>query len=134
MDLQNHLNAASEGQKHILIAEDDRYLASGYKVRLEKEGYSVSVAGNGEETLRLARLHKPHLILLDLVMPVKDGFQTLKELKEEPNLSDIPVLVLSNLGQEQDIKRAFGLGAVGYLIKTETAVLQLLVEIQKYIS
>lgn len=133
MDANKYSNTASEGQKHILIAEDDRYLAGGYKVKLEKEGYAVSVAGDGQETLRLARLRKPQLILLDLIMPVKDGFQTLKELKEDPSLSYIPVLVLSNLGQEQEIKRALSLGAVGYLVKTETAVLQLIHEIQKYL-
>src|SRR3989338_7255651 len=97
--------SAVRRKKIILAVEDDMYYANIYKVRLVKEGYDVTVVGNGVMALEFVRKIKPDLILLDLVLPVMDGFETLKKLKEDQNLAGIKVIVLSNLGQDEDIKR-----------------------------
>ena len=108
--------------KKILVVEDDRMLASAYKAKLGKLRYDVVMAGDGLEALEVLRRFKPELILLDLVLPKKDGFEVLAEIKANPAWKKIPVLVASNLGQESDVKRAMGLGAVGYIIKTDTSM------------
>ncbi|KKT73800.1 MAG: Response regulator receiver protein [Candidatus Nomurabacteria bacterium GW2011_GWA1_46_11] len=105
--------------KKILIAEDDNFLTSAYKVKLKREGFDVQVAGDGEQALLALKTFIPDIILLDLVMPIKDGFAVLEEVKKDPNLKDIPVVVMSNLGQKEDIDRARALGAREYFIKTD---------------
>lgn len=104
----------------ILLVEDDGFLSGIYAQKLEVEGYDVALATNGEEGLRLAEKDDPALILLDLLMPKMDGFEMLEKLKANPNLKDIPVLVLTNLGQREDVERCMKLGAVGYIIKAHT--------------
>jgi DNA-binding response OmpR family regulator len=120
--------------KFILIAEDDRFHADIYKYKLEKEGYTVQICGNGEELVEGARKHKPDLIILDLIMPVKDGFYALKEVKNDPNLNHIPVLIISNLGQKEDTAKARDLGATDYLIKAHTSVKEILDRVQSLLA
>lgn len=119
--------------KFILVAEDDKFFANIYRVRLAQEGYDVKVVENGEEALAAVRERKPDLILLDLIMPVKDGFETLKELKEDPNLKDIKVIVVSVLGQEEDFKRAQELGASGYFVKTDISIHDMVNKLKEYL-
>jgi DNA-binding response OmpR family regulator len=107
-------------KQHILLVEDDGFLASIYAQKLELEGYDVSLATNGEDGLRLAQKDKPDLVLLDLIMPKLDGFQTLERLKADAATKNIPVLILSNLGQREDVERCMTLGAAGYLIKAHS--------------
>ena len=121
-------------QKYVLIAEDDRFIASAYKVKLEKEGFLVRIGIDGDQTLEFARKTKPDLLILDLVMPVKDGFVVLEELKKDIYLKDIPVVVLSNLGQEEDIKRALQLGASSYLVKTDTTIDTMVSKVKEYLT
>lgn len=121
-------------KKYILVAEDDKFYANIYKTKLAKEGYEVVVAGDGAQALKLARQKKPDLILLDLVMPIKDGFETLKELKADANLKSVKVVVLSNLGQEEDIKKAKELGAQDYLVKTNVSIGQMMSKIKSFIT
>ena len=106
--------------KIIAIAEDEVLYGKILKNKLEKEGYRVTHCLNGEALLQAIRAQKPDLILLDLIMPIKDGFQTLKEIKSDPTLQNIKVIVLSNLGQEEDIKTVMNLGATNYLVKADT--------------
>lgn len=120
-------------KKVIIIAEDDKFYANIYKVKLSKEGYDVLVVPNGEELLQAARSHKPDLILLDLIMPVKDGFQTLQELKNDKDLQDINVIVMSNLSQSEDIDKAKQLGAVNYYVKTDISVQEMLDKVTEYL-
>lgn len=120
--------------KKILIAEDDQFLSKIYQTKLSKEGYGLYIASNGEEALEKAKTNIPDLILLDMIMPKKNGFEVLKELKETENLKTIPVIVLSNLGQNSDMEKAIGLGAKDYIIKTDIAFSSLLTKIQKYLS
>ncbi len=107
-------------KKHILLVEDDGFLASIYAQKLELEGFDVSLAMNGEDGLRLAGKEKPQLILLDLILPKLNGFQVLEHLKSEAETKEIPVLILSNLGQKEDIERCMSLGAAGYVIKAHS--------------
>ncbi|MBI2100933.1 MAG: response regulator [Candidatus Vogelbacteria bacterium] len=103
----------------ILLVEDDKFLSTALADKLAREGFTVTKAVNGEEALAKVRLARPDLVLLDLIMPQKTGFEVLAELKLEPSTKDIPVIVLSNLGQEVDIKKAKDLGARDYLVKSD---------------
>ena len=103
--------------KKILIIEDDVFLNELMAKKLIEEGFDVLKAANGEEGLEQARQEKPDLILLDLILPGMDGFEILEKLKEDTETSSIPVIILSNLGQREDIERGFDLGADDYLIK-----------------
>lgn len=120
--------------KTILIAEDDKFLISVYRLKFAKAGFNVLVAEDGEQTMQALSKQKPDLVLLDLIMPVKDGFEVLKEIKTDPNLKDIPVVVASNLGQGEDIKRAKLLGATDYFIKANVHLPDLVAMITKMVS
>ena len=103
--------------KKILIVEDDKFLRELISQKLTKEGYDICEAIEGEEGVRKVREEKPDLVLLDLILPGIDGFEVLTQIKNDPDLSSTPVIILSNLGQKEDIKRGLELGAVDYLIK-----------------
>ncbi len=110
-----------DGNK-ILIIEDDRFLSSILKTRLEKEGFSVAQAFDGEEGLNALKQNKPDLILLDLIMPKKSGFEVLEAVSLDPELNRIPVMIASNLGQDSDIQKAKSMGAVEYYVKVRTSI------------
>lgn len=116
----------------ILIAEDDKFLASAYKVKLTKAGFEAKIASNGEETMKMLEEFIPDLILLDLIMPIKDGFTTLQELKASEKFKNIPVIVASNLGQKEDIEKAKALGAEDYVIKSNLELNDLVVKVESY--
>jgi DNA-binding response OmpR family regulator len=101
----------------ILIVEDDRFLRELIARKLKNEGYEVLEAVDGEEGLKKIKEEKPDLILLDLILPGIDGFEVLAKAKEDPNIAQIPVIILSNLGQREEIERGLKLGAIDYLIK-----------------
>jgi len=101
----------------ILIVEDDKFLRELITKKLDKEGYETSQAVDGEEGLEKVKKEKPALVLLDLILPGIDGFEVLSKIKEDPALSRIPVIILSNLGQKEDVERGLKLGAIDYLIK-----------------
>ena len=103
--------------KTILVIEDDKFLRELITQKLTKEGYETSEAIDGEEGIKKIKEEKPGLILLDLILPGIDGFEVLSRAKEDPAISSIPVIILSNLGQKEDIERGLKLGAVDYLIK-----------------
>lgn len=111
-----------ENKKKILIVEDDEHISKVYEVKLQKEGFSTVFAVNGEEGVQKAQSEKPDLIILDLMLPKKDGFYLLEEIKKDPILAKVPVIVLSNLGQESDKNRALGLGASEYLVKVDASM------------
>lgn len=102
----------------ILLVEDDKFFREFYAFKLKEKGIEVGQAGDGEEALKLIPEFKPDLILLDLIMPKKDGFELLQDLKNDQILSQIPVLVFSTLGQQRDIDKATQLGARGYVNKS----------------
>jgi CheY-like chemotaxis protein len=113
--------------RRILVAEDDRFLRKAAEMALKRRGYTVLTAANGEEALRTAQSALPDLVLLDLIMPKLNGFDVLLALKKDAPTTHIPVIILSNLGQERDVQQAMEAGAAAYLIKTDLS-LQALVE------
>jgi two-component system alkaline phosphatase synthesis response regulator PhoP len=115
--------------KKILIAEDDKYLANAYRVKLNKAGFEIKIVGDGVEALEVLKSFTPDIILLDLVMPVKDGFTTLTEIKQDPKLKSIPVLIASNLGQKEDLDKGLALGAVDYIVKSDLSLEDLITKI-----
>ena len=123
-----------KNKKKILIIEDEVYLSEMYKMKFEFEGYIVLVAKDGQEGIDSTLSDKPDIILLDLVMPVKDGYQVLKELKENDETKKIPVLILSNLGQVDEIKKAMNDGADKYLIKANITPEQLVKEVKNALA
>ena len=103
----------------ILVVEDEINLRRSIEEILSKEGYAVVSASDGEEALSVVERERPDLILLDLVLPKKDGFSVLKTLRENEATAKIPVVVLSNLGEMEDVGRVLELGANRYLVKTD---------------
>ena len=103
--------------KTILIVEDDKFLRELIAQKLTKEGYPLSEAIDGEDGIKKIKEEKPGLVLLDLILPGIDGFEVLSQMKEDPSVSSIPVIILSNLGQKEDVEKGLKLGAVDYLIK-----------------
>jgi DNA-binding response OmpR family regulator len=105
--------------KKILIIEDDEGINRVYVAKLTREGFNVSTALSGEEGVRKIFAEKPDLVILDLMLPKKDGFEILKEVKADSTVKNIPVIIMSNLGQDEDVKRGMDLGAADYLIKSD---------------
>ncbi|MBI4215734.1 MAG: response regulator [Parcubacteria group bacterium] len=117
----------------ILIVEDDLMIVEMYQLKFQDEGYKVLVAHDGKSGLDLAKENKPSLILLDVIMPEMDGFSVLKALKEDDSLKGIPVILLTNLGQDGDVKRGLELGAIDYLIKANYTPAEVVSKIQSYV-
>lgn len=118
-------------KKYILIAEDDNFYASIYNQRLVEMGYEVSVATDGEQLLKLMKAKVPDLVMLDLIMPKMDGFETLRVIKEDTHFKNVKVLVLSNLGQKEDVDSAMKLGATGYIVKSNTSIQDVLAKVRE---
>ena len=120
-------------QKKILIIEDDKFLNKLYSDKLKREGFNVLVAISGDEGLAKVFSEKPDLVILDIVLPEKNGFDILSEIKLRPETKDIPVLILTNLAQESDMQTGRKLGAVDYVIKTELLITKLGEMVRKYL-
>jgi len=103
---------------HVLIVEDDTFLAEIYQKKFEMEGFRVSVSNNGEKGLADAKKKLPDIILLDILLPKLDGFAVLAGLKADAATKKIPVILLTNLGQKDDVEKGLEDGAEDYLIKT----------------
>jgi DNA-binding response OmpR family regulator len=117
----------------ILIIEDEKVLAEMYKDKFEKEEFEVYLAFTSDEGLNLAKKEKPDLILLDILLPGKDGISFLKWLKNESEISSIPVVVISNYDDPRAKKEALDLGIKEYLLKTDYTPQQLVEKIKKYL-
>jgi len=121
-----------EGKKQkILIIEDDPFMRKLYRNKLVLAGFAVDEAISGEEGLNKIRAAKPDLVLLDIVLPRKSGFDVLVEIKGSERTKDIPVVILSVLGQIQDIKRGLSLGANDYLVKSEITISEMVVKVRE---
>lgn len=116
-----------EKKTRILIVEDEKMLTEMYATKFEMEGFDVEKAFDGASGLEKARSVKPNIILLDIIMPRIDGFAVLKELRSDADFKKTPIVLLTNLGQEDDIKKGKELGATDYFVKanhTPTDVVQ----------
>jgi DNA-binding response OmpR family regulator len=123
-----------EGARRVLLAEDDRFLRRAAEARLRRHGLEVLTAVDGEEALRIARAERLDLVLLDVVMPKLEGFEVLKLLKEDEATASIPVIVLSNLGQERDVAQAKALGAVAFLVKAHLSLQDLVDRVEAVLA
>jgi len=117
----------------ILMIEDDKFLRKIYRDKLTRAGFDFIEATNGEEGLNKVISESPDLVLLDLILPRKNGFDVLIEMKRNENTKKIPVIILSNLGQESDIKRGLELGAQDYLVKPEISLSEVVDKVKEWI-
>ena len=120
--------------KKILLIEDDKFLRKVIVRKLIADGYEVIEAIDGEKGIVAAREQKPDLILLDLVLPEIDGFEVLAMLKKDKDTFEIPVIVLSNLGEKENVEKGLKLGAADYLIKARLEPSEIAERIQKVLN
>ncbi len=131
---QNHHSQPASLKKKVLIIEDEDIMVDLIQKKLEKEGYQVTVARNGEEGLDLIRKKMPNLILLDIVMPKMNGFEVMEELNKDPELKKIPIIVISNSGQPVELNKVKEMGAKDWLIKTQFEPHEVLEKVIKQIG
>ncbi len=125
----------NEGKKQkILIIEDDFFVRDLYDRELTRDGFKISTAEDGAEGLLKTVKEKPDLILLDIMLPKMSGLDVLKKVKEKEEVKEIPVVLLTNLGQDNVIREGFSLGAVGYLIKAAYTPSQIIEEVKKFLE
>lgn len=117
-------------KKNILIIEDDEFFRELIRKGIKSEGFTLLEAGDGEKGLEEMKEKKPDLVLLDLLLPNIDGFEVLLKSKMDPSTSSIPIIILSNLGQREDVERGLKLGAVDYLIKSQVDIDQIISKIK----
>jgi len=122
--------------KKIVLVEDDTIIKEMYKMKLEMEGYNVVCADDGEEALKVIKEESPDLVLLDILMPKKDGFEVLKELKDSQDggVKSIPVIMLTNLSNREDIAEAEKLGAVDYIVKAKASPDEIVNKIKTFVG
>lgn len=125
----------TDNKQKILIIEDDQFVMDIYQTKLKHEGFEVEIASNGLEALeKLEKMERlPDLVLLDILMPYMSGLETLEKLKATENLKNIPVIMLTNLSQKEDIEESLRLGASDYLIKSHFTPSEVLEKVSKYL-
>ncbi|MBA4138679.1 MAG: response regulator [Opitutus sp.] len=109
--------SSPEPAPRILAAEDDATTRRLIEFKLKRDGFIVEMHPNGEDLLARAPTFHPGLVILDLMMPIKDGYSTLRALKNDPALAHVPVLMLSGKNQEEDVVRCLNAGAADYMVK-----------------
>lgn len=123
-----------EESKKIIVVEDDKFLSNVLNNKLNKDGYSVTTVTDGNQAVPQIKAIKPDLVLLDLMMPGKDGFDVLTEVKADPEIAHIPIIVSSNLSQESDQQKCIDLGAVDYIVKANTPLFEVVEKIKKHLA
>ncbi len=118
----------------ILVIEDDRFLRELITQKLKREGREVREAVDGEDGMKKIEEEKPDIILLDLILPGIDGFEVLSRIKKDPKREDVPVIILSNLGQRDDVEKGLKLGADDFLIKAHFTPGEIIEKIEKVLS
>lgn len=121
-------------QRTVLVVEDDVFLSQLLKNRLTKEGINVLSAKDGEEAIKILKSERPDLILLDLILPKKSGFDVLQEIQSDPMLQRAPTIIISNLGQSSDVVRGKSLGAIEYFVKAQTSIDDLISKIKDFLK
>ena len=120
--------------KKILIIEDEEIISNLLAKKLSQVGYEVKTAFNGQEGLEILEQEKPDLVLIDIVMPKKDGFETISEVKGDPTLKDIPIIIISNSGQPVELDKAKEMGVNDWLIKTDFDPQEVIQKVKKQIG
>lgn len=121
-------------KKTILVVEDEQGMRDALKETLEESGYTTVLAEDGEMGMEMARQHKPDLVLLDIILPKKDGFEVLRELKQDEKLKETPVILTTNLSEPSDIQKALDLGATTYLVKSNYSLSDIIEKIQEILG
>ena len=116
----------------ILIVEDDLFLLKIKQAKLIQGGYEVFTAHDGEEALQILESQTPDVIVLDVAMPILNGFDTLQKIRKNPKYAHTPIIILTNLNQESDVKRGMDLGATDYLIKSNVSIDDVIARIEKH--
>ena len=124
----------TDTKKTIVLADDESYIAIAYRDGLERAGFTVTVADNGQDALGAITLIKPYIVLLDLIMPKMNGFEVLKAIKADPALVNIPIIVLSNLSQVTDEAEVRRLGANDFLIKSDYSLKQIIEKVESVLA
>lgn len=117
--------------KKILLVEDDPFLSDIYTTKIKEAGFEIDVTGDGDEVISKIKEKKPDLLLLDIVLPHLDGWEIAKQIKEDADLKNLKIIILSNLGQKSEVEKGLGLGAVKYLIKAHYTPSEIVEEIKK---
>ncbi len=120
-------------KKTILMIEDDSFLRNLYRDKFEKEGFYFIESSNGVEGMHRIESEKPNMVILDILLPIKSGFDILEEMNESGLISEVPVIIFSNLKQDIDIEEARRLGAKDYFIKSETNFSDLVERVKYFI-
>lgn len=120
--------------KKILLVEDDQFLTDIYTTKLKEAGFSVEVVGEGDGVLPKIMEKKPDLLLLDIVLPHLDGWEVIKQIKANKDFKALKVIILSNLGQKNEVEKGMKLGAVKYLIKAHYTPAEIVEEIKKILK
>lgn len=123
-----------KGKNKVLIIEDDSYISDMYRLKLESEGFDVKVAPDGQKGLEQLMREKPDLVLLDVVMPKMDGFSVLQNIKEDPEVQDVPVVLLTNLGQKDSVEKGIKLGALDYIIKAHFTPFEVVEKVKEILN
>lgn len=118
----------------MLIAEDEEFLLDSYLAKFSEEDMDVKAVRDGQELLDVVESFKPDLIILDLLMPRKDGYDTLEALKTNKKTKHIPVIIASNIDQDESIQRGMKLGAIDYFVKSNISLVDLINKCQKYLK
>lgn len=123
------------GEKNkILLVEDDKFLSEMYATKLAESGFNVEAAFDGEDGLTKISSFKPDLVLLDIVLPKKDGFEILKIIRSDASLKDIFVIALTNLGQKEEVEKGLSLGANDYIIKAHFTPTEVVAKVKKLLE
>ncbi|MDP4010365.1 MAG: response regulator transcription factor [Candidatus Spechtbacteria bacterium] len=120
--------------KKILLVEDDPFLSEIYITKFEEAGYVVEVADDGEKGFQKIKTSNPDIVLLDIILPKMTGLEILESAKRDNALKDIPVIILSNLGSDDDTNKALELGAKGYLIKSQYTPSEVVAKVEEILN
>jgi two-component system sensor histidine kinase/response regulator len=131
--MADKIKNTATSKKIIFVVEDDLFLIQAYQAKLKKENLEVWIATNGKEALSYLEKDPPNVVLLDLLLPGVSGFEFLSALRKNERWKNVPVLILSNLSQPENIETAKSLGAVEYIVKAETKINDVMERVKKYI-
>ncbi|MBI2450403.1 MAG: response regulator [Candidatus Nealsonbacteria bacterium] len=120
--------------KKILLVEDDPFLADIYTTKMKEAGFDIQVVEDGGGVIARIKEQKPDLLLLDIVLPHLDGWEVIRQIKESADLKDLRVIILSNLGQKNEVEKGLQMGAVKYLIKAHYTPTEIAEEIKKVLK
>lgn len=117
----------------IMVADDDKFLVAVLKINLTKAHYEVLAVSDGEETMKALRTRMPDLLILDLIMPAKDGFEVIREMKADDALKDIKIVVLTNLSKEEEKQRVLSMGVSDYMVKGNISIDDIVKKVGNYL-